>query len=436
MTAVPMTRRTLFAGSAAVLASGAARAAPYDVAIVGAGAAGLAAAKRLGAQGRRVIVLEARDRIGGRVHTDTRLGVPFEAGAHYIHWSERNPWTRVASDLGFPAAEEDGGFGLTITANGTPVPEEERIRRRRAFGRVQGLISAGAREDASFAQVAVAEGPDVAAAMAGLARLNLGEEPEHVSCADYDQLWSGGDLVPEGGYGTLVQRFGAEIPVRLGTPVTRVDWSGPGVVLETAVGSVAARAALVTVPVGVIQAESIRFVPSLPAENLAGFDGLRMGAYTKIALRVDRAKLGGVALGDTIDLGSGRELISFEPFPSGRDLVLAYLGGDFARELCRAGEREAVEHATARLAAIAGERVRSAVMGGVLAAWWTDPYARGGYSIARPGQANARAALRRPLGDRVWFAGEASAGGGAMTAGGAFLEGERAADDLSRALRS
>jgi hypothetical protein len=190
---------------------------------------------------------------------------------------------------------------------------------------VQGLISAGAREDASFAQAAAQEGPEVAAAMAGLARLNLGEEPEYVSCADYDQLWSGGDLVPGGGYGMLVQRFGAEIPVRLGTAVTRVDWSGPGVVLETAVGRVAARAALVTVPVGVIQAESIRFVPSLPAESLAGFDGLRMGAYTKIALRIDRAKLGGTALGDTIDLGGGRDLISFEVFPSGRDVVLAYL---------------------------------------------------------------------------------------------------------------
>ena len=74
-----------------------------------------------------------------------------------------------------------------------------------------------------------------------------------------------------------------------------------------------------------------------------------------------------------------------------------------------------------------GAQARTAVTGARLAGWWTDPFAFGSYSIARPGSADAREALRAPVGDRIWLAGEASAGGGAMTAGGAFLEGERAA---------
>ncbi|MBV9076928.1 MAG: FAD-dependent oxidoreductase, partial [Methylobacteriaceae bacterium] len=169
-------------------------------------------------------------------------------------------------------------------------------------------------------------------------------------------------------------------------------------------------------------------------ETRTALEGLRMGAYTKIALRIDRAKLGATTLSDAIDLGGGRDTISFETLPDGRDLVIAYLGGDFARAVCESGEREAVATVTERLAKVFGSRVTGAVAAGVLAGWWSDPLARGGYSIAKPGCAGARIALRRPIGDRIWFAGEASAGGGAMTVGGAYLEGERAAAEIARAI--
>lgn len=437
---LPMTRRSALAGatalSAAAIATSASRAraaATADVAIVGAGAAGLAAAKRLRELGRSVVVLEARDRVGGRVHTDDRLGPAFDAGAQYIHWAERNPWRAIAAGLGVPAMEDDGGAAPIIYLDSRRVADRDRSGRGRAFARLDTVIAAGATPDRSIAAAAEPDGPDMAAAAATLTRLTLGEDPQRVSSADYDALWSGDDLLMPSGYGGLVTRYAADVPVRLREVVRRIAWNGPGVTLETSGGTLSARAALVTVPVGVLAAGTIRFDPVLPDALARAIDGIGMGAYTKIALRIDRAR--GADFADTIDIAASGEITSLEAWPFGRDLVIAYCGGDFARALCAAGEAAAVAHATERLRAVAGADLAGAVTGGVLANWWSDPFARGGYSIARPGQRGARAVLRTPVGDRIWFAGEASAAeGGAMTVGGATLEGRRAADAVARSL--
>jgi monoamine oxidase len=126
---------------------------------------------------------------------------------------------------------------------------------------------------------------------------------------------------------------------------------------------------------------------------------------------------------------------SFELWPD-RELIVAHIGGDYARRLCEAGESVAIDFAVERLVWMLGEDIRKAVTGGRLAGWWTDPQAYGSYSIVKPGHIAARDALRIPIGNRIWLAGEASAGGGAMTVGGATLEGERAAREVAAYLRS
>lgn len=424
-------RRTFLAGAAALAAfRPASAAAEADAVVVGAGAAGLAAARVLRRAGRRVLVLEARSRIGGRAFTDASLGPAFDAGAEYIHWGERNPWVRIAEALQVPLQEDRGGGAFQVFRNGEPLPEAERSRRRAAFGRVTRFITPMGAGDISFAEAVRRAPPELAEAAGGITRMALGEEPERVSIQDYDQLWSGEDYVVPTGYGALVSRFGADVPVRLDTRATAIRWDGRGVAVETPQGTVEAGTAVVTVPVGVLQAGAIRFTPELPAETQAALDGLRMGALTKVALKVDRSCFGGVEAGTYFDLGGHGSAISFEFWPFGRDLVVAVTGGDQGRGICEAGERAAIDFTVERLSALTGGRARSAVTAGRLAAWWTDPLARGSYSIARPGQASARERLRRPLAGRLWFAGEATAGGGAMTVGGASLEGERAARAL------
>jgi monoamine oxidase len=124
-----------------------------------------------------------------------------------------------------------------------------------------------------------------------------------------------------------------------------------------------------------------------------------------------------------------------EMFPDGKPIAVAITGGDFGRSLCEAGETAAVAAITDMLAAILGERARAAVKGGRLAGWWAEPFSRGAYSVARPGRHQDRATLARAIGDRIWFAGEATAGGGAMTVGGATLAARSAAAAVARRLK-
>ena len=422
-----ISRRSFLAGAATFgIAGRAFAAAEVDVAIVGAGAAGLAAAKELRKAGRSFVVLEARSRIGGRAYTDDTLGVPFDAGAQYIHWAERNPWKKIADELKVPLEEDASGGIPVVFANGVRMPDDERARRRSAFSRIWQALEAGVSADRSFADAVKGASPEIVGAAGGITQFALGEDPERVSIADYDQLWAGDDYLVPGGYGALVARWGADVPVRLSTPVSAIRWGGRGVVLETAAGSLTAGAAIVTVPIGVLKAGGIRFAPELPAPLQDALDGLGMGAYTKLALKIDRARVEPLEATDYIELVDG-SAVSFEFWPFGRDLCLVMLGGDHARKLCEAGEGAAIDFATERLAGMVGGHIRQAIAGGRLAAWWTDPYARGSYSVARPGRVAARQALRQPVGGKVFLAGEASAGGGAMTVGGATLEGQRVA---------
>ena len=428
-------RRGFLAGAASLALAPRLRAATdIDVAVVGAGAAGLAAARQLRQAGRSFVVLEARARIGGRAYTDTSLGAPFDAGAQYIHWAERNPWKRIADELGVPLQEDAWSDPPLVYVNGARLNEAERARRRGGFNRIWSALTLGSAADQSFAD-AVRDAPaEVVAAAGGVTQFSLGEDPERVSIADYQELWSGDDYLVPSGYGTLVARYGAEIPVRLSTPATAIRWHGTGVEIETPSGTLRAGAAIVTVPVGVLKAGGIRFSPELPDGVQGALDGLGMGAYTKIALRLDRARVGPLDATDYFEVLDGGRATSFEFWPFGRDLAIALLGGDHGRRMCEAGEPAAVDFVTERLAAMLGGGIRRAVMGGRLAGWWTDPYARGSYSVARPGHLAARMALREPVAERIWFAGEATAGGGAMTVGGATLEGERAAREAIRKL--
>lgn len=428
------TRRSVLAS--AFLAAPALRASARGgpVVIVGAGSAGLAAAASLRTAGRSFTLVEARDRIGGRAFTERALGpdCPFDAGAEYIHWAERNPWAPIARQAGARFAREDG-WARTLTIDGRPASDAEKARRRSGFSGLDALLEPKGAGDPSLAEAARVGGPDAEQAAAGLSRLSLGEDPDRVSAIDYARLWSGSDLWVDG-YGDLVARHFADLPVSLGCPVRAIDWSGRDGRVETARGALTAAAVIVTVPVGVLRAGGIRFTPALPDAALGALDGLRMGAYTKIGLRLDPAKVDAAALGDAVSLATGGPTLYFEMSPFGRSLAVANLGGDLARDLCRAGEPAAVALATERLGALLGARARGAVLAGRLAGWWTDPHARGSYSIVTPGHADARDRLREPVGGRVFFAGEALAGGGAMTVGGATLDGERAARDVLKAL--
>lgn len=415
------------------------QAADVDVAIVGAGAAGLVAAHRAREKGLKARIFEARNRVGGRIHTDDSLGASFDAGAFYIHFAERNPWMAIAREMKVELIDDDtlwGGFN--VFRNGVAIPPEERMRRRGAFGRLTAAVEAdtpGA--DLSFAEAARRHAPELEAAAEGMTLLSLGEEAEHVSIRDYQMLDSGEDFVMPGGYGRLLEGYAKGLDIALASPVTEIDSRGPGVKVTGPRGSVTARAVIVTVPVSLLQAAAIRFLPEMPEPTRAAFDGLRMGALTKVALKVEGNRFGLSPWTQFFDQGSGAlgaDLLNFEFWPFERDLVIAFLGGNFARDLSKAGEAIAVATVRERLVAILGKEAEKAIAGGRLAGWSADPYSLGGYSIAKPGHAGARKALEAPFNGFVYLAGEANAGVASMTAGGAALAATRAVDDIAARL--
>lgn len=437
-------RRSLLAGllAAPALLGNTARAevtADVDVVIVGAGAAGISAAKALRRHGRSAVIIEARDRTGGRAFTDTALGVPYDAGAQYIHWAERNPWKAIAVEMGVALADDERRPGrFLLFADGRPMPEADLRRRRGSFGLLdRRLDEIGAdAPDLSVADAVAGLDPETAAIAGSALLLSLGEDAARISVKDYQQLWSGDDFIVPSGYGALVSRYGADLDIRTGTPAREIRWDGAGVAVETASGTVRARAAIVTVPVNVLKSGDIRFTPALPQTTRDALDGLGMGALTKLALKLDRARFD---LGEgTMLLEAGRpeRMLLIELFPDNRDLAIAMCGGDYARELARLGKAGATDHVTSLLVSMLGQDVRGVIGASSFPAWWTDPFAQGSYSVARPGRLSAREHLAEPIGGRIWIAGEATAGGGAMTVGGASLAGIGAADGIHLALKS
>jgi monoamine oxidase len=403
-----------------------------DIAVIGAGAAGIAAARHGIAAGRRVIVLEARNRIGGRAYTEHALGMPYDAGAAYVHFIKRNPWVGFARELGVTLEPWRGFQHFRPYVGGRPLGEDAIRQRRRArelFWDFLGDIPRR-KDDPAIADMIRSLSPQGIAAIGDMSRLALGEDPERVSTRDYMRLWDGDDVIVPEGYGTLVEKMGQGLPVHLDTPVQSIAWDGTGVAIGTARGTLRARAVIVTVSLGVLAAGHIRFEPGLPNETLAAIDGMRMGALTKCVLALDGERFGIGRNEDMIALDYPGGSMTFEMWPFDRNLVIATTGGDAARALIAQGEAGAIETATATLASLIGGAVRGHVIGGKLSAWWGDPFAEGSYAVVKPGHIGARAALARPVGERIWFAGEATAGGqlgAAMTVAGATFAGEQAA---------
>lgn len=434
-----VTRRRLLTGGSAMVtafavAGRSSAATDADVVVVGAGAAGIAAAQALRAAGRKPIVLEARGRVGGRAFTDASLGAAYDAGAMFIHWAERNPWVQIARDLGVETASEPRGGGFRVFTDGHPMADADRRRRRDAFNQIDRRLETVdlAGRDMSIAELLGDLGPNSAPIAASGLLLSIGEESSRISARDYQRLWAGDDLVVPSGYGNLVTRSAAGLDIRLNQAVEAIRWDGPAVTVTTPSGDIRANACILTVPVGVLKSGAIRFAPDLPAATRDSLGGLHMGALTKIALKVEGDRFGLTPGASLLETGAPERMMNFDMYPDGKDIVIGYCGGDYARKLSEAGPEEARAHVVDLLAKMVGADFRKTVKAASFPAWWTDPFARGSYSVCDPGHEKAREALAQPIGGRLLIAGEATAGGGAMTVGGATLAGRAAAAALAR----
>ena len=404
-----------------------------DVVIVGAGAAGLAAAKVLCAAGKTVRVLEAMDRIGGRAWTrDTDFGVPFDIGCAWLHAGDRNPFMADAERLGWTTRHHD--MGLDHLYFGTRKASAEELAAVTAADEgIAEALAAGAPDDRLSSLLGQGGAMRASATYAG--PMDFGKDADEISVADYN---AAADLYPDyftrEGFGALIAAWGADVPVTLGAPVTAIDWSGKGVAVETPRGTVRGRAAIVTVSTGVLAFEDIRFTPALPEAHFEAVFDLPMGLLTKIPLEIHGDHLGLEPFDDLLIERHARHDLYFLCFPFDLPLMVGFVGGDFAWEIEAAGQDAAVDFVTDRLVDIFGSDLRKRVGRSLMTNWGGERRTRGAYASARPGRAGARAVLAEPVGERIWFAGEALAGSLMQTAGGARLSGEAAARDILAAL--
>jgi monoamine oxidase len=405
-----------------------------DVAVIGAGAAGLAAAKALMARGLTAHVVEAMDRIGGRAWTrDTDFGVPFDIGCAWLHAADRNPFFPEAQAAGWTLYHHDMGLDhLYFGARKAEAADLAAIAA--ADAELQRLIEAhDGPEDRLSALLARGRALRAAATFSG--PMDFGQDDDEISIADFR---AAADLDPNyftrEGFGALVARFGADVPVTLSAPVRRIDWSGKGVAVETPRGTLRARAAIVTVSTGVLAFEDIRFHPALPDAHVEAVFDLPMGLLTKIPVEIRGDRLGLAPFDDLLIERHARHDVFFLCFPFDLDLMVGFVGGDFAWEIEAAGEAAAVDFVTDRLADIFGSDLRRRVGRSLMTNWGGERFTRGAYAAARPGKAQARATLAHPVGERIWFAGEALAGPLIQTAGGARLSGERVAAEVAAQL--
>lgn len=403
-----------------------------DVAVIGAGAAGLAAARRLAGTGLSVVVLEARDRIGGRAHTIVREGHALDMGCGWLHSADENPLAKLAEAGGFTvdrtrppwesqafnhemSPAEQAEFGAAFAAF------EDRVAEAAGRGE-EGPASIQFEPDCRW-------NPRIDAISGALNGARFAE----VSILDYDAYRDTGVnwRVVEG-YGRLVERLGAGAPVVLDCPVSRVDRTGPVLRLETARGGVEARVVILTLPTDLIAAEAVRFDPPLP-ELTEAAASLPLGLASKLHMTVAGAgdfppdsQLWGRA--DTADTAG------YHLRPFGRPMLEAWFGGDIARQLEADSEAAFFAFASEELVHLLGSDMRKRIAPVATSMWGADPWSRGAYSHALPGHAGDRAKLRAPVEDRIFIAGEATSAHFYGTAHGAWLEGERAAREALAAL--
>ncbi|MCK1543045.1 FAD-dependent oxidoreductase [Bradyrhizobium sp. 160] len=404
-----------------------------DVAIIGAGAAGLGAAHALHGSGLSVIVLEARNRLGGRAWTvQASPDVTFDVGCGWLHSADKNSFVAIARQLGFEINTDLPPWG--DRAYGDAFPEAERIAFADAIDEFyeRAWEAAESGEDAP-ASCYLEPGNRWNPMIDAVSTYVNGCELDQVSILDmerYEDTYFNWRV--RAGYGTLIAAYGVPCPVALNCNVTLVDHSGQRIRLQTSQGTMIVNKVIVTVPTNLIADEAIRFSPPLPAK-LDAARGLPLGVNDKVTLALADAEAfpkDGNLRGATMRTAMG----TYHIRPFGQPCIDGFFGGSFARQLEDAGEGAFAAHSIDEIAGFLGNDIRRKLKPLRESRWAHDPFARGSYSHALPGHADDRAVLAAPVDGRLFFAGEATSPNFFSTAHGARDSGERAAREVLAAL--
>lgn len=419
------------------------------VVVIGAGISGLAAARMLKAAGIEVVILEARDRIGGRMHTLDLAGGLVDVGAAWIHGATNNPVAELASGLGLGFVPHDYTIARTWDAvEGAEVSLAQLLPAALAaenfYDALPGL------QDSLGASASLQDGIDIYLPSLDLdaqaerhARFMLEQTTCEIDYAgpttttslevfDEEEWYGDDDHLVEGGYRSLVDALGEDLDVRLETVVTEVLRDSAGVVVSTGSGEkILADRVIVTVPVGVLEAGSVRFEPPLPQSKLAALSRMDMSSLEKIVLRFDDSFWPDSGQQGWLLLSTERgelPLILDMSFHAGAPTLVLLHGGQRVREVLDAkSDAELVEDALAAIELAIGQTPPEPTASFVTR-WQSDPYCLGSYTYPALGQSlEDFDTLAEPVEDRVLFAGEGTSSDYFGTVHGALQSGIREA---------
>ena len=405
-----------------------------EVVIVGGGAAGIAAARRLHDAEMACLLIEARPRLGGRAWTVfDSSGHAIDLGCGWLHSADRNPWVEVAERQGRTLDKTRPPWTRASREDRFPIAEQKEF---------------AAAQNAFYERLekAAKSGPDAPASSmleprnrwnALINAVNTyisGAELDRVSISDIDRYadtevnWR----IAEG-YGLTIASHGADLPMMLNCPVRKIDHSGSRLRIETAKGVIAADRAIVTLPTSILVEAETLFAPALPAKTEAA-RGLPLGLNDKLFLSLDFA--------DEFDKDSRifgctdrTATATYHLRPFGRAMIECYFGGTLARELETGGERAFFDFAAGQLTGVLGTDFAQRIKPIHIHCLGLDPFSRGAYSFAEPGKADNRTALAQPVDWRLFFAGEACSRHDYSTAHGAYRTGIDAAEAVLAARR-
>ena len=398
-----------------------------DVVVIGAGAAGIGAARRLANSRLSVLVLEARDRPGGRAHTLTgRSGAAIDLGCGWLHSADRNPWAAIAEATGFIVDKGEAPWMRPRIDVNFPISDQRAYHK--AFAVFEAKLRAAASEpDRPAAELFDEDTARWRPMLDAFSGYYNGAPFADISVHDYaayqptDENWR---VVQ--GYGALIRSQAEAMPILYESPVLSIDHGGAMMRLTTPSTTIEARVVILAVPAAVLAHEDIRFEPPLP-DKTAAAQALPLGHVDKVFLKLARPEAfepDTLAVGrtDTTDAGA----YTFRPL--GHALVEGFFGGALAEGLEREPAGAFTAFAIDELTALFGSAFRRELAPLAESDWGIDPFTHGAYSHARPGMAHMREALCRPVRERLFFAGEACSPHAFSTAHGAYETGVAAAE--------
>ena len=415
------------------------------VIVIGAGIAGIKAAHKLDAAGFNVQVLEGRDRIGGRMHSDNRLGTVVDLGASWIHGINGNPVHELAqsqnvtmhtwdydnyvlyniqgqidhnlSDRLFSAIDnlENWAIDAVIANSNATMADAFTI------GKNNGDLEGFTNEQINFMEVSTIEHEAAA-------------DVEDLAIAPMENLdgFDGPEVVFPNGYDALVKNLAQGLEVKLNTWVSAINYSTEQITVNTSIGDFSADYVIVTVPLGVLKKEKIAFNPQLPEQKRTAINGLDMGVLNKVYLKFDEifwdnniTNMGKI----TAERGYYANWLNLEP-STGMPILMAFNGAEFAKQTENLSEEKVVEQAMEVLKDMYGDNIPTPTAH-IVTRWHNDNFSFGSYSYVPKGaNADMRNHLAAPVESKLFFAGEATHELYPSTVHGAYLSGEREADRI------